>query len=202
MSKKLMVTISLALCLGCKSGGSGLPLMSPAPAASEPLTAAPSQQDQAPAFSFRRAMQLVGLSGLGSGTAPAQNTGLLPPEFVQLSATVNSIVTRAAELNARDPAHVTVQKAQAIMESLRPWDAAMTAAKSVGLVNDTTAQPLEMLVAQLRANTQQLLQFGSQPEIIAAIQQLAGQLKSSYSGVAQLFSHGSMHRARVGSGTR
>jgi hypothetical protein len=198
MPKRVLLIISLALCGGCKAGGAALSFLSNVPAASEPATATTTEAES-PKFSFRRAMQLVGFSP----DAPEASPSLLPNELVQLGTAVNTLATHASQLNAEDPAHVTVQKARSIMDSIRPFDSALAAAKSLGFVNDATAQPLQLLVQQLRVHTQQLLQFGSQPEAIAAIQQLGRQLMNSYSAVTKMFAGGSAaYNALMGSASR
>ena len=179
MPKSLTLLLLLAVVAGCKSQSQSVTSHLPGPvesiAASEPETK----------FSLRRAMQLV---GFGSGD---ENSSLVPSEIMQLTTTVNTIVAQASKLDASDPAQITAQKAQAIMEALGPWDSVMGAARSLGVLNEATLRPLQILVEQLRIQTVNLIQAESQPETIAAIQHLAGQLKTSFAGVSALFSEGS-----------
>lgn len=189
MRKSLAWILLLAVAAGCKSQGQSVASHLPGPGESIAATEPASESK----FSFRRAMQLVGF-----GNTPSQDTtpaslmanSLVPNELVRLSATVNDIVARASQLDVNDPAHITAQKAQAIMEALDPWDSVMAAARSLGMVNEATLRPLQILVEQLRIQTVNLLQVGSRPETVAAIQHLAGQLKSSFAGVSALMAEG------------
>ena len=180
MRSKLAVALVLVVFVGCKSSGTNQPLASKVPLTAEEalvkqMTATESEQG----FSFRNMM--------ASFMRPSgQDSGLVPPQLVQLTATANTVVAQAAELNMNDPPAVTAEKAQKILTALSPWENLLATAKSMGLVTDETAGPLQAVVEQIRLHAGSLIQLGAQPETIAAIQHLAGQLKFAGSGIASM----------------
>jgi len=140
--------------------------------------------DQTPpqGFSLGRFLQLVGWR-----QASDAESSLIPKEVLQLGQVVNSAVAQASQLNINDPPEVTRQKAQAILESLKPWDSTLAAGRSVGLVNDETAGLLNSYVGQLKAEVQKLVQYMPTPETIVAVQQLAANLQATVGPLMAMF---------------
>ncbi len=126
-------------------------------------------------FSFAKMFQMAGFQ---KPATPAPS--LVPQEVVVLGNVINTVTAKSAELNVNDPPEVTREKAQAILDSLQGWDSTLAASNSTGFVNNEMAQTLNAWVSQLRAQAQQLVQYMPNPETIAAIQQLAGSLNSTF----------------------
>jgi hypothetical protein len=115
---------------------------------------------------------------------------LIPQEVVVLGNVINTVTAKSAELNVNDPPEVTQQKAQAILDALQGWDSTLAASNSTGFINSETAQTLNAWVSQLRAQAQQLVQYVPNPETIAAIQQLAGSLSSTFGTISAAVNQG------------
>jgi hypothetical protein len=146
--------------------------------------------DTAPEFSFQRVMQFAAFLRPGGEGSAGTNSEVMPQEIVQLSESVNNIVTSANELNIDDPAQVTSKKAYAILESLRPFDRLLGTAESKDLVSSDVTAAMRSVLGQLGVQANNLIQFGATSENIKSIQHLAGQLGTAYGGVASLFSEG------------
>jgi hypothetical protein len=100
------------------------------------------------------------------------------------------VTAQSAELNVNDPPEVTQQKAQAILDALQGWDTTLAAGTSTGLVNGQMAQTLNAWVGQLRGEAQKLVQFLPNPQTIAAVQQLAGSLNSTFGNFSSMLNQG------------
>lgn len=136
-------------------------------------------------FSFSKMFQMVGFP---KPEAPAPS--LVPQEVANLGNIINTVTARSAELNVNDPPEVTRQKAQAILDSLQGWDNTLAASNSTGFVNNEMAQTLNGWVGHIRVQAQQLVQYLPNPETIAAIQQLAGSLNSTFGTVGAMVNQG------------
>lgn len=199
MQQQTVLIVACMLCLGCQSAGRRQQVAAQ-PAATE-ITAQEAGGQQAPSenpergFSLRRVLQFAGLQ-----QPQEEPRSVVPPEIVQLSDVVNATAARASQLNINDPPEVTRQKAQGILDSLRPWGSLLAAGQSLGLVNADTARVLNGFVGQLKVETQKLVQSGANPQTIAAVQQLAGNLKSTFGSVAAIFAQGTTaYRSLMGS---
>lgn len=187
---------SLMLLAGCQSTDKADQIAATPP--SHPQAPAANQADSQPAnqpgggFSFGNVMRMAGFQQGGQGTggqgaagqaAAGTAGGWLPPEVMNLSNVVNTIAARSAELSINDPPEVTRQKAIGILDSLRPWDSMMAAGRSVGLINDQTAQQLNSFVGPLRAELQKLIDKPPSVQTIGAVQYLARGLQTSVNGL-------------------
>lgn len=186
MSQKLAVALLVAITVGCKSGVQ-FPSFAAKPAAPTPPLAA--AEATPPPAADDSGLSIRNLMDLASFMRPAGNdSGLVPPQILQLTATANTVVSQASQLNVNDPPQVTAQKAQAILETLRPWDTLMATAKSMRLIDDETAAPLQAIVDQIKVHSNALIQLGSHPETITAVQHLASQLRMAGGGIVAMFS--------------
>lgn len=120
----------------------------------------------------------------------ATTPSLVPQELTNLGSVINTVTAKSAELNVNDPPEVTQQKAQAILESLQGWDSTLAASHSTGLVNNEMAHTLNTWVGKIRTQAQQLVQYVPNPETIAAIQQLAGSLNSTFGNISSMLNQG------------
>lgn len=198
MKKQTALILTCVTLLGCQSAGRRLQTAFQTPETTEVTVSetTPTERSEAPdrGFSLRRVLQFAGFDRSAEG-----ETSLVPREVVQLSDMVDATVEKASQLSVNDPPEVTRQKAQGILASLSSWDGALAAGRSLGVVNDKTAQVLNGFVAQLRAETQKLVQQGANPETIAAVQHLAGNLKATAGNMAAIFSEGTeAYRSLVG----
>lgn len=190
MRRDLLLTLTLVCFAGCansdKLSNPFLSQTSPqAPPAQSPAsqTAVAASSDEG--FSFSKMFQLAGFQ---KPDTPAPS--LVPQEVVVLGNVINTVTAKSAELNVNDPPEVTQQKAQAILDALQGWDSTLAASNSTGFVNNETAQTLNAWVSQLRAQAQQLVQYVPNPETIAAIQQLAGSLSSTFGTISAAVNQG------------
>ena len=188
MKRHTALVLACAIGLGCQSAGQR------ERAASQPTGTEITSQDtettgdeDAPprGFSLQRVLQFAGFKK--SDEKPAT---LVPQEIIQLSEIVNSTAARASELSINDPPEVTRQKAQSVLDSLSPWDGVLAAGRSMGLVNDNTARILNAFAGQLKGHAQTLIQHGANAETISAMQQLAGNLQSTFNSVAAIYTEG------------
>ena len=104
---------------------------------------------------------------------------------------VGTISTQTSQLNINDPPQVTRQKAEGILTTLRDWDSVLAAGRSIGVINDATAEMLTRSVQRLTAETQKLVQYAPRPETIDAVKQLGASLGAAYSGVQGILAQGS-----------
>jgi hypothetical protein len=118
-----------------------------------------------------------------------ESPGIMPPVITEVGNTIDAVLIQANDLNIQDPPELTAQKAQGLLTSLGSWERLLASART--LMNEDTATALNGLVGQLRGRLQSLIQNGANPETIAAVQHLAGQLKQGYGGLSALFSDGS-----------
>ena len=183
MLKKLALPVVCVVLLGCKAGGQVQQPTAQTAAPTEGSASAQSTDDSPRGFSFGRLMEFVGLQK-SVATAP----GVMPPAIIEVGNMVDDVTAKAAALNMQDPPEVTSQKAQSLLDSLGSWEQIL--AKGKLLINEDTTQALNGLVGQLRMRAQSMIQNGANPETIAAVQHLAGQLKLAYGGIAALFSEG------------
>lgn len=114
----------------------------------------------------------------------------VPQEVVDLGDTVDNIAARASELNINDPPEVTRQKAQAILDSTQSWERLIAACKSVGFINDATTNRFNQFITPIRSEALKLVQTGANPQTIAALQHLAGGLKTSFDSVSTMLTQG------------
>jgi hypothetical protein len=183
MLAKLAILLFLVTVAGCKIGWPGPQMASKSPEAVEPLVQPASANEPRDGFSLRNMLELV------SFMRPAGDE-TVPPQIVQLTAVLNTIVGQAADLKANDPPQLTIQKAQKILSLLSSWDTLLATTMSMELVDAQMAQPVQAVVEQLRARTHELIQFGGRPELIAAVQHSAGQLKATGNALASALASG------------
>jgi len=199
MKRRTVLILACVIGLGCQSAGQRQQ------AASQPTTTQITSQETASpdatansptkGFSLQRVLQFAGLQR--SDEEPAS---LVPQEIVQLSSVVNTVAARASVLSINDSPEVTRQKAQGVLDSLRPWESVLTAGRSMGLINEDTARILNGFAGQLRTHAQKLVQHGANAETIASVQQLAGNLKSTFNSVSAIFAEGTAaYRSLAGS---
>jgi hypothetical protein len=129
------------------------------------------------------------MAGFQKPAAPAPT--VVPQEVVNLGNVISAVTAKSAELNVNDPPEVTRQKAQAILESLQPWDSTLAASHSTGLVTNQMAETMNGWVGQIRGEAQKLVQYVPNPETIASIQQLAGSLNSTFGNISSMLNQGS-----------
>jgi len=129
------------------------------------------------------------MAGFQTPETPAPS--LVPQEVVNLGNVINTVTAKSAERNVNDPPEVTRQKALAILESLQAWDSTLAASHSTGLVNNEMSQTLNAWVGQIRGEAQKLAQYAPNSDTIAAIQQLAGCLHSTFGNISSMLNQGS-----------
>lgn len=190
MRRYLLLTLTLACFMGCTTTGNRWnPFVSQndpqTPAAQVAENQTTPSQSQDTGFSFSRMIQMAGFQ---KPATPAPS--LLPQEIVNLGEVINTVTAKSAELNVNDPPEVTRQKAQAILASLQVWDSTLAASHSTGLVTNEMAQTLNTWVGQIRGEAQKLVQYVPNPETIAAIQQLAGSLNSTFGNINSMLTQG------------
>ncbi len=189
MKQDLLLTLTLVCFVGCAAPGTRQKALL-SQTSSTPPTTQLAQQPQASepeseGFSFSKILQFAGFQKPATASP-----SLVPQEVVNLGTMINNVTTKSAELNPNDPPEVTRQKAQAILASLQGWDSTLSASNSTGLVNSQMAQTLNTWVGQIRAEAQKLVQYVPNPETIAAIQQLAGSLSSTFGNVTAMLNQG------------
>ena len=190
MKRCSLLTLAIVCFVGCTMPGSRTnPLISQsspqAPPAQVAVTQTTPNEGQNAGFSFSRMLQMAGFQ---KPDAPAPS--LVPQELVDLGNVITAVSAKSAELNVNDPPEVTRQKAQGILETLQGWDGTLAASTSTGLVNSQLAQTLNTWVGQLRGEAQKLVQYMPNPETIAAIQQLAGSLTSTFGNLSSMLNQG------------
>lgn len=203
MKRQSILIVACAFFLGCQMPG--MPgrrdqAATPGPDAGS-LSAHDGQNPSAPTegrgFSFKRMLQFAGFNRDAD-----QEVSVMPQELGKLQDLISTVVAKAGELRAEDPAEVTQQKAQAILEALRPWDSLLEAGRSLGIVNENNSQILNGLVLQLKSQTQKLIQHGANPETIAAVQHLARNVKSTFGGITGVFNQGMTAYRNFAGGTQ
>ncbi len=112
------------------------------------------------------------------------------PEVARFNAFVTSISNQTSQLNINDPPEVTRQKAQAILATLGDWDSVLAAGRSVGVINDATAELITTSVQRLKAETEKLVKYAPHPQTIEAVKQLGGSLGAAYQGVQGILAQG------------
>lgn len=186
MTKQLIgcMSCTLLFALGCQSSGKHQTISTPTAAntAAQP----PSSEKPPGKFSLGRVVHMVAFRQ----RAEEDKSELLPKKIVELGNAVDMIAAKTGELNVNDPPEVTQQKAQAILDSTQPWESLLTAGETAGLINDVSISRLNQFVTPIRTNALNLVQYGANPQTIAALQQLAVGLKTSYDGLAAMFTHG------------
>ncbi len=199
MRRDLLLTLTLICFVGCTASGNRWnpfvahsdPQIPAAQVAQNPPTPTQSQET---GFSFSRMFQMAGFQ-----TPETPAPSLLPQEIVNLGEVINTVTAKSAELNVNDPPEVTRQKAQAILESLQGWDSTLAASHSTGLVTSEMAQTLNSWVGQIRGEAQKLVQYVPNPQTIAAIQQLAGSLNSTFGNINSMLNQsGAVSQAFLG----
>lgn len=215
MKRVFVLVLVSSVCLGCQSGGSrqpattisSVPPVSPANNAvadnsnANQAEASPSTSPSAP----NSMVSTLGRIWQAVGFAPAATAEPAPtsPEIARFNNFVGAISTQTSQLNISDPPEVTRQKAQGILTTLGDWDSVLAAGRSMGLVNDATAELLTGYVTRLTTETQKLLQFAPQAETINAIKQIGGSLGAVYNNVQGLWSQGaSVSQAIWGGGNQ
>jgi hypothetical protein len=191
MKRGLLLTLAVVCFVGCKFPGTQpKPLISQTspqtPTAQVAETHAPQNENQDAGFSFSRLFQMAGFQ---KSETPAPS--LVPQDVVNLGNVINTVTAKSMELSVSDPPEVTRQKAQEILDSLQTWDSTLAASTSTGLVNGEMAQTLNTWVGQLRGEAQKLVQYVPNPQTIAAIQQLAGSLHSTFGDLSSMLNQGS-----------
>jgi len=191
MKRGLLLTLTLICFAGCAASGNRWdPFISqsspetPAAQVAENQTTPNESQDSG--FSFSKMFQMAGFQ---KPATPAPT--LVPQEVVNLGNVISAVTAKSAELNVNDPPEVTRQKAQAILESLQVWDSTLAASHSTGLITNEMAQTMNGWVGQIRGEAQKLVQYVPNPNTIAAIQQLAGSLNSTFGNISSMLNQGS-----------
>ena len=194
MRRDLLLMLTLVCFAGCNIPGTRpnaltsqtTPQAPTAQVAGAPATgAAANGEASSEGFSFSKMFQMVGFQKPDTPT-----TSLVPQEVTNLSNVINNVTAKSAELNVNDPPEVTRQKAQAILDSLQAWDSTLAASNSTGFVNNEMAETLNGWVGQIRERAQHLVQYMPNPETIAAIQQLAGSLNTTFGTVSSMLNQG------------
>ena len=173
----------LSLALGCQNAGKHEIFSTPL-AASSPAAPKTEQEAEPAKFSLGRVFRTVAF------WQRADEEETVPQEVIELGDTVDAIAARANELNINDPPDVTQQKAQAILDSTQSWERLIAAGKSVGFINDATTNRFNQFIAPIRSEALKLVQTGGNPQTIAALQHLAGGLKTSFDSVSTMLTHG------------
>ncbi len=123
---------------------------------------------------------------------PAEETPApVSPEVARFNNFVGAITTQTSQLNINDPPQITRQKAQAILTTLNDWDSILAAGRSVGVINDATAELVTSGVQRLKAETQKLVQYAPHPQTIDAVKQLGTNLGAAYSSIQGILAQGS-----------
>ena len=215
MKKVFALLLSCAFCVGCQSGGPRWPGAAvtstppvPGAAANDVAAVAPAATNATAASATGTpATQVSTLGKIWNAIAFQQPAPTEPapvsPEMARFNAFVSTIGTQSSQLSVNDPPEVTRQKAEALMTTLRDWDSVLAAGRSIGLVNDATANLLTSTVQRLTAETQKLVQYAPHPETINAVQQLGGSLVAAYANVQGIFARGaSLSQALQGGGVQ
>jgi len=183
----LLLTLTAVCFIGCKLPGVGpTALTSQTPAAQASATPKPAEGNQQSGFSF---FSLLQMAGFQKPEPPAPS--LAPQSVGDLGKMISAVSETSKQLSVNDPPEVTRQKAQAILQSLQGWDKTLSATTSTGLVSNEMAQTLNTWVSQLREKSQLLAQYAPDPQTIAAVQQLAGALHSTFGNFSQMLNQGS-----------
>ena len=191
MKRGSLLTLAMVCFVGCTMPGTRpKPVISQTSPQTSTVQVAEAQTtpngSQNAGFSFSRMFQMVGFQ---KPETPAPS--FVPQEVVNLGNVIAAVTAKSAELNVNDPPEVTRKKAQAILESLQGWDSTLAASTSTGLVNSQMAQTLNTWIVQLRGEAQKLVQYMPNPQTIAAIQQLAGSLTSTFGNLSSILNQGS-----------
>ena len=199
MKRQTVLVLACVIGLGCQTARQRQESASQpsATAISSQETTNPAESDDSPAsgFSLQRVLQFAGFQ-----KSDEKRPSLVPQEIVQLGEVVNATASRASELSINDPPDVTRKKAQGVLDSLRPWESVLAAGRSLGLVNDNTARILNAFAGQLRTHAQTLIQHGANADTISAMQQLAGNLQSTFNSVYAIYTEGTAaYQALAGS---
>lgn len=204
MKKVFALTLACTVCLGCQAGGqrkpgsafsSTTPAASSAPATSAVAGDAGTNQTNGTGASSVMASAAGTLGKIWNVVSFQQPAPAEPapvsPEMARFNSFVGAISAQTSQLNVNDPPEVTRQKAEGILTTLRDWDSVLAAGRSIGVINDATANLLTNSVQRLTAETQKLVQFAPRPETIDAVKQIGGGLSAAYSSVQGILAQGS-----------
>ena len=173
MKKGLFLLLAFVICLGCKSRGDVKQAGPEAGTNPEvPAATAQAEPDQS-GFSWKKAMQLVGFQ-----QSTEEEAASAPQRMGELKDFAQTVAVKADALNPADSPEVTRSKAQELLEALRPWESVLAAGRSVGVLNDVTAQHLDSFVKQLRIETSKLIQFTPNLQTIGVVKNLGSGFRS------------------------
>jgi len=200
MNKAFALTLTFVVCLGCQSGGQRQ--SDSAFVSSAPDSAAATNNSNAVATGPAESNTGGGVTAVASKIGQIWNAvgftrpepaepAPVSPEMARFNGFVNAITTQTSQLNINDPPEVTRQKAEGILTTLRDWDSVLAAGRSVGVINDTTAELLTSTVQHLTAETQKLIQYAPSQQTVDAVKQIGGKLGAVYSSVQGILAQGS-----------
>ena len=187
MTQRLIAILVCIVCLSCQSIGQQ-------PSKPETIvlsngTASIPPVKESNRFSFGRFFRWAGFqypANTGTSTQPSW----IPAEVVRLGDTIDTITAKASELSVNDPPEVTRQKAQAILEATEPWETLLAAGQATGWLTDPMVDTLNQFVTPIKTEAQKIVQLGSNPQTIDALQQLGSDLRSAHNNVTKLVSQG------------
>jgi len=203
MKKVFALGLTCLVCLGCQSGGAGgigSAFSSTPPAAqgtaagnlaangttATPPSAPDNGATSAPVSTLGKIWQAVSFQ-----QPAAEKPAAVSPEMARFNGFVSAITSQTSQLSVSDSPEVTRQKAEAILTTLQDWDSVLAAGRSIGVINDATANMLTTSVQRLAAETQKLVQYAPHPDTINAVKQLGGSLGATYASVQGFLSQGS-----------
>jgi len=174
MKKRLFLLLACSICLGCRTHG-GAQRSAPEISLS-PDVPAPTVQPapEARGFSWKKALQFAGFQ-----QSAEEDSATTPQRLTQLTNFARTVATKSSALDERDSPEVTRQKANELLDALRPWESLLHAGRTFGAINDTTAQHLNGFVKQLRIETSNLIQFNPNPQTIGIVKKMGNAFQAT-----------------------